>query len=115
MSDKNKHWGKWVIRRIAVHPAPCYYVYSVWEPTNGPTGNHSTITTIGDKWYGRVGTRRLPSDIDAIPVGEKRFAAVAEHHKAQYDLSYDLIRMCFHNEIGDFSRCRFDMGEVSHS
>ena len=79
-------------------------VLSVWVPSK-LCGNHSTITTIrcgiteSKKWYGRMGTERLPEDIDALPCGEGRFAAVKQYHEQLYADAYELIYQSHWGEI----------------
>lgn len=72
--------------------------YSAWEP-RAQGGGHSTITTIEDRWYGRVGTRRdLPPALDALPGGwEERIAKVRGWYEEQYAEAHRLIRQAFPN------------------
>lgn len=63
----------------------------VYERTDEATNTHSTITTIKDVWHGRLGTRVLPAEIDAIPVGPERSRACNDFRRAQYKKAEDLI------------------------
>jgi len=65
-------------------------VYEAYEPSS-VTGPHSTITTIDGEWYGKIATRRLPDDINAIPVGPERSAAVYAFHNQRYAEAYSAI------------------------
>lgn len=83
-------------------------VYSAWEPST-ITGRHSTITSLNNKWYGRIGSRLLPPDINKIPFGPERLAAVEKWHKDQYQEAYSLIIEAFpeaktgHRDMGDIT------------
>lgn len=81
--------------------------YSAWELTS-PVGasmfGHSNITTIDGAWYGRVGTRRLTAELDALPAyTSERSAAVQCFHAAQYAEAYCAIVAAF-PETKDGSR-----------
>jgi len=66
-----------VLQFFRIHPGDGYYVADAWEPTSGPMGGHSTITTFDGVWYGQIGTRRLPADLDALPAySDERSQAV---------------------------------------
>ena len=65
-------------------------VYEAYEPSS-VAGNHSTITMIDGEWYGKIATRRLPADINAMPIGPERSAAVDAFHKARYAEAYAAI------------------------
>jgi hypothetical protein len=94
------------VRRTRIAGTNCH-VYTVWE-SSALMGPHSTITSNpAGGWFGRLGTRRLPNAVDAIPVGPVRFVAVDCHHAAQYRLAYAAIRTAFGAIEG-----RADMGEI---
>jgi hypothetical protein len=91
----------------------------VWVPTKPfdlVTG-HSTITStcvddVEGGWWGRLGTDRLPADLDALPaMSDERIAAVVAWHDALYATAYALIRRAFPelNEVG----ARESMGEIT--
>ena len=42
---------------------------------------HTCIQTFDDTWYGRICSRPLPADINAIPVGNERFDKCAANRK----------------------------------
>lgn len=65
-------------------------VYEAYEPSS-VAGNHSTITMIDGEWFGKIATRRLPADINAIPVGPERSAAVHAFHETRYAEAYAAI------------------------
>lgn len=69
------------------------YVYSVWEPS-AVMGRHSTITTFDGVWFGQIGTRPLPANIESLS-GPKRYEAVKAFHAAQYQEAHALIREVF--------------------
>lgn len=63
-------------------------VYTAWEPYD----RHGTMTTIDGKLYGRIGTRPLTAELDALPRGTReRVLAVDSYHRAQYGEAYDAI------------------------
>lgn len=66
------------------------------------TGTHSSVTTVGGKWYGYLGTRVLPADVEAMPVGKERTAKVDAYHIHQWHYIEKLIdRVMPHPEISD--------------
>lgn len=66
--------------------------FTAWERQNGGILGHSTITTIDGQWYGRIGTRRLPDHLEALPpMTDERYNAVREWQQEQYDEAYILI------------------------
>lgn len=84
-------------------------VVSVWEPTTtGPSG-HSTIRHIEGRPFGRIGTERLPAELDALPPrSEERYAAVKAWHAARYERAYAMIESAYPAAIGGHR----SMGEV---
>lgn len=66
--------------------------YTAWERQDGVACGHSTITTIDGVWFGRIGTRRLPAHLEALPaMTEERLEAVREWQRGEYAEAYDLI------------------------
>lgn len=64
------------------------WVFDVYEPYAG----HSTFSHFDGVRWGRVGTRPLTPELDAIPpMSDARIAAVQAFHTAQYDEAYDAI------------------------
>ena len=81
-------------------------IYSAWEPDTG----HSTITRIDDQRVGRVGTRRLTSELDALPArSAERYSAVDSWHADQYTAAYAAIESAFPESAGG----THSMGEVT--
>lgn len=74
---------------------PCEF--TVWEPSlmgapsrPAATYDHSSVTTFDGRWYGRIGSRRLPADVEALPGfgrpgHEKRREAVRRWFQDQCD------------------------------
>lgn len=91
-------------------------VFSVYEKTESPleAGGHSTITTFDgrDGWYGRLGTRRLPAEVNSIPVGEERFEVVRAWARVQHDEAYRAI-LTVYPELLHEEKAHFDYGEIS--
>ena len=75
-------------------------VYTAWEPS-GLMGAHSTITTIGGKWYGKIGSNPDRAIYDHLPVGQERFDAVEAAYQAQYERAYQAIREANPTLAGD--------------
>jgi len=72
-----------------------FWVYKVWERINFSDNSHSTITTFGRDWYGRIGTRRITDRINAMPVGDNRFEACDAWREAQRIEAQALIHGAF--------------------
>lgn len=84
-----------IVQRIPIITSSTV-VFTVYEKADHPLeagGTHSTIMTFDgrDGWYGRLGTRRLPNEINVIPVGKERFTSVDAFHRAQYEEAYRAI------------------------
>jgi hypothetical protein len=75
------------------------WVYDAWEPSerNGEMPfSHSTIRTVDGRWMGRIGTRRLPAELEALPAySSERARAVGAFHEAQYEEAYAAIIAAF--------------------
>jgi hypothetical protein len=65
-------------------------VAEVLEPGD-LASTHSSVTTVNGKWYGTLGTRALPKEVDAIPYGAARLAAVSAHREAQIATIHKLM------------------------
>ena len=73
-------------------------------------GDHSTIQSFNGRFYGRVGTQRIPAEIEAMaPGSDERIAAVRAWHEAEYAIAYDAIVAQFPS-AGEGRR---SMGEIS--
>jgi hypothetical protein len=66
-----------------------HVVYDVWEYYDG----HSTMRSQdGGCWLGRLGTRKLTPDLDALPAwSQERSDAVGAFHDHQYEQAYVAI------------------------
>ena len=71
---------------------------TVWEVCR-PFGEHSTITTFDSApgiWFGRLGTRRLPKWIDAIPAKgkdlDRRIRLCGTFRARQVRIAHAIIR-----------------------
>lgn len=84
-----------IVQRTKIHGGGPMYHYSAWRPMSGCAfTNHSfsTITHIDGRLHGRVGTDRLPANLDALPaMTDERSKAVRQWHTRLYELTYDLI------------------------
>ena len=86
-----------------------YRSYSAWEPGK-ISGTHSTITHLEDGWYGRIGTRWLPAELEALPGGsDERIAKVHAWQADQYTEAYIAIR----EQVEVPGSARYSMGEIS--
>lgn len=80
-------------------------VWSAWEPYDG----HSALTWIDGEKVGRIGTRRLPADLDALPAySDERIRAVRAWHEAQYQDAYAAIIAT----VPWLTGYKTDMGEI---
>jgi hypothetical protein len=94
-------------------------IYDAWEPTRlmDATDGHSTICSGSDcaraGWLGRVGTKRLPRELDALPANStERLLAVRSWHAQEYDRAHAAILDAY-PELGDAIGIRsMDMGEI---
>jgi len=86
-------------------------VYEAWEPSPSTiTAAHRTITTMQGEWYGRIGSRNLPPEVEYLPAGSnERIYAVGKWHEDQYEEAYKLILQAFPEAEGG----RRSMGEIS--
>lgn len=83
--------------RMAYGDATNIWTFNVYE-WNGAWPKHSTIMAgsdigapSGSTFAGRLGTRKLPEWIDAIPYSPRRIKVVGRYHRAQYRAAYKLI------------------------
>ena len=96
------------------------YVYSAFVPTPSIMGGpFSTVTTIGEKWYGQLGTeRQLPAALEALPArSEERYTAVSEWHKLKHDQAYLVIEQAFPETLGgshEMGRIYVTLGVEEH-
>lgn len=99
--------GGYIVKRYQIIGTDTH-VHGVWERMGG-MGSHSTITTVNGEWYGRIGTRRLPAWMDALPaMSAERSRIVGEWHDAQYAQAYEMILAAFPELIPT----RKSMGEI---
>lgn len=73
-----------LVKGYSIGGSPNWY-YNAWVPidTIGADNPYSTITSVDDKWYGRIGTNKTTTD------------RTADHKKA-----YDYIRQAFPTLVG---------------
>jgi hypothetical protein len=83
------------------------WMLNAWEPSEmGSDTGHNTImssdlgTHSKGQWWGRIGCRRLPADLDALPRGSERLRRVEAWHRAQYAEAYQLIVQAL-NQAGE--------------
>lgn len=91
------------------------WVYGAWERTSALGSRyegHSTIQSANDGgWLGRVGTRRLTPELDALaPYSQERFDAVCAFYDAQYAEAYAAIVAAF----PEAAEGRRDAGEITY-
>jgi hypothetical protein len=66
-------------------------IFSAWEPSS-LAGHHMTVTHHEDLgWLGRIGAKRIPPEINALPPGEERGAKVRAFYAAENDRAYAAI------------------------
>jgi hypothetical protein len=102
----------YLVQRYRILGTPCF-VYQAWAPIPGLVfgGPYSTITSDGGDWWGRLGTERLGPDLDALPRGEERVAAVRAWQQANDDRAYAIILRAF----PEAAEGRRDMGEITRT
>ena len=101
--DKTVTIGIYKIRRSNIITTT-YYTYDVWIPGWGGT----TITTMDGNRYYKMCTRELPLEIDALPYGPERSAALNAFWEVLDQQAHDLINQAFPETVGKPS----DMGEI---
>lgn len=86
-----------------------YVTFVAYEPSSF-MGPHSSIFSIEGQWFGKIGSRELPEELDALPArSEKRSKAVKTWQEAQYQEAYDAI-LAENPEAAEGSRL---MGEIT--
>jgi hypothetical protein len=103
--------------RMAYGDQTNIWTFTVYE-SNGSWPQHSTImsgTDIGvpGSFAGRLGTRRLPEWIDAIPYSDRRVKVVGRYHRAQYRAAYKLILAHLPQLFRSYRILGASMGDVS--
>lgn len=84
-------------------------VFSAWEPSSY-CGPHSTLMTLGGQVHGRIGSRRLPAELDRLPaMTEERSTAVRAWLNAQYEEAYQHIIA----EYPEAAQGERDVGEIT--
>ena len=78
--------------------------YSAWEPIQ-LTDSYWTVREIGGDRFGKVGTRRIPEEIDALPVySMHRIEAVEDWYASQRERAFRAI-VAAHSEAARGRRC----------
>lgn len=79
---------------IIVHRCPVSVTlvcYSAWEPSSY-SGPHSTVMSFAGKVYGKVGTKRIPPELEALPAySMERANAVSRWYNEQKEAAYAAI------------------------
>ncbi|MDP2730341.1 MAG: hypothetical protein Q8O55_07655 [Dehalococcoidales bacterium] len=105
--NEYKHIGDKVVNKYNIIGTNLV-VYNAWEPSS-ITGKHSSITTVDEKWYGKIGTSHVPPALDALPAGsDERIKAVHAYFEEEYAEAYRLIVEAF-PEAATGTR---DMGDI---
>lgn len=110
MTTESKMVGEILVEKVATYFG---IGYRAWEPTLDASGwRHSSLTMRGTAWLGKVGTVRLPAEIDAIPfdgLDGERVRRVHAWQAAEYARAYAAIEAAF-PEASNVERR--DMGEI---
>jgi hypothetical protein len=107
---------RYAVQRVRI-AGTNYHVFSAWEPSSH-FGKHYSITTIDGQIYGRVGTERLPDELEKLPAfSQERGEQVIAWRQEQYQRSYQMIRTAFDIDIDNtcesmIGKPREDMGEI---
>lgn len=80
-------------------------VFSAWVASD-ITG-YSTVTTIGGRWHGRLGTERLPAELERLR-GKERWKRVNAWQRERYADAYAAIL----EQRPEAAEGRGDMGEI---
>lgn len=67
------------------------WVHAAYTPMNS-WDDYDTLTSIGESWYGRIGTQRLSS---TLPSEEERTQQIRTKYEEQFRRAYALIREAF--------------------
>jgi hypothetical protein len=96
-----------IVKRYSIICSPTV-VYSAWEPQNG----HHTVTTINGVWMGRIGTDKLPNELEALrPMSQERSDRVRPWIAQTYERGYENILAAFPH-LAEIEH-RSDMGEIT--
>jgi hypothetical protein len=85
------------------------WIFDAWEPSrlNDAEVGHSTIMSdsdfedrgkkqVGNTWWGRIGTKRLPAEFDALPpMSDARYDVVHSWQADEYTRAENLIKLAF--------------------
>lgn len=71
-------------------------VYTVMEPAASDWSSHSTVGTLDGKKMGYVYARRLPAELDRLPIRtQERSEAVSAWHRGLYELCTSAILQAY--------------------
>lgn len=102
LTNETRFIGDIAVQRYNIISTP-FWVYQALEPMT----THKSISTIDREcgkcehngrrydWFGKIGSRALPADIDALPVNEARFAACDAWRKGEYARAHAAIIAAF--------------------
>ena len=105
--------------RMAYGDATNIWVFNVYESAGNSWPKHSTIQSNAELglpdagFAGRLGTRRLPAWIDAIPYSPRRVKTVGRFHRAQYRAAYKLILAHLPRIFRSYRILSASMGDIS--
>jgi len=88
---------------------------SVWEPISGllQLHGHGSVASVDGNWYGCIGTRSLPEEMDALnPFSDQGKCAVRSFIDGQYEESYALINAQYYDLIFTHGAI-YSMGNIS--
>jgi len=99
------------------------WTVAAYEPSS-IAGPHSSIHSFDwidqvlriSSYWGRIGTRRLPADLEALPArSQERLDAVRAHKASEYEEAHAIIERCYELAYGGLGwmRATWDMGQVS--
>lgn len=93
-TTENKQVGSVIVHKSAIGGTASLVVYTAYEASSY-FGPHSSLFTIDGQTCGSLQSRRLPKEIDAIPVGQARFDAVDAFRHANENQAYTAIIAAF--------------------
>ena len=92
--SESRRVGSVVVHRYSVAGTRGLVVYAAYEASSY-FGPHSSLFTIDGQTCGTLPSRRLPTEIDALPVGQERFDAVDAFRHANEAEAYAAIVLAF--------------------
>jgi hypothetical protein len=92
--SENKAVGSVIVHKFSVAGTRSLVCFAAYEASSY-FGPHSSLMTLDGQTCGSLQSRRLPKEIDAIPVGPARFKACDAFRAANEQAAYAAIIAAF--------------------